>query len=373
MKKPEKLYRGIKLDFDKLVNFDFNGNIELPILYKFHENGMKLVSDGNEYGIYMTDNIQMPLCAYGNSSIYDGVALDDTIRFGIGKDVVRIPPVCIIYEIDTKEIDIKEPWICPELRGHYNNGFSGKEWITQSAISAKSYNFALIKIGEDYLHSEEIIKLKPNDNIKEILIEKYTERNQRLNTFLDALKTIDPKRRLRIDSDIRRIQSIYKKDGIAYKKPSEIKITDAKSLKDKLICRQLNSHGFDFDKIKSIETLFSKINDNNIYEILTISLSNRFKNTAIEALNLLVEEDLKKIGVSYCHFSNNNAHIIFDNYNIKLSYDGNLNITQFDKTVNLEELLLDNDNVRKIVNILENLRIEKGMSNIEKINDNLVK
>ena len=88
MNKPEILYRGIVLDFDKIKNWNFDADIDLPKDFIYDENGNKLVVDGNEYGIYMSDNVQMPIEAYGKSSVFDGTTIDETLKFGARKKIV---------------------------------------------------------------------------------------------------------------------------------------------------------------------------------------------------------------------------------------------------------------------------------------------
>ncbi len=56
--KPKKLYRGINVSRSKLNNSKI---FQQDDMYPFHEpyvdeEGRNIVGDGNEYGIYMTDN-----------------------------------------------------------------------------------------------------------------------------------------------------------------------------------------------------------------------------------------------------------------------------------------------------------------------------
>lgn len=363
MEKPKKIYRGIKLHFDKLKDFDFDAEIGLPFNFTYRADGMKLVSDGNEYGIYMSDNFNMPLAAYGNSTRQDGTEIEKGIIFGMGRDRVVIPPVCIIYEIDTDGIEIKEPWIDPKWNGHYNNGFEGKEWITQQPIPRENYRYKMIKIGEDHLHPEERIEIGPEDDIKKILIQKYSERNQRLNAFLSALKTMTEIERLRVDMHLNLMVEIFQEDGIAYKKPADIKVIDSKTLRDKLILKQL-SRGFNLKVIRNIDSMCSKLDDKNLYGSLAGLLKTGFKDVVIMGMEEVISKNLQDLGATYCHFSNGNAHVLLDGYNIKMSIDGDVQISKFNEEIKLEDLLLNTDCesnfIKSVINLLEDLRIERS-------------
>lgn len=360
MEKPKILYRGIKLDFDRLKDFDFSDEIGLPINFKYREDGMKLVSDGNEYGIYMTDNYLMTRSAYGDSSIYDGQYIDASIWFGMGRESLKIPPVCIIYEINTENIEIKEPWIDPKFQGHYNNGFQGKEWIAQKPIPRKNYGYKMIKIGADYLHPEEKIEFEKDEDIKKILIEKYCERNKRLLAFSNALKTMTPLERARMDLYIDLMIEIFQEGGIAYKKPSEIKVTDSKSLRDKLILKQIN-RGFNYKSIRDIHHMCSGLDDEHLYKSLIENLKREStRNIAMLGIEEFISDSLVDIGATYCHFSNGNAQVLINGYDIKMSLDGDIEISKFGEKINFEDLIIskscESREIEAVVGLLEDVR-----------------
>ena len=65
--KPNILYRGIVLTNEQIKNEQwYNSDIHVPYDPLIDEYGRKVVKDGNEYGVYMTDNLEMVLTAYGN-------------------------------------------------------------------------------------------------------------------------------------------------------------------------------------------------------------------------------------------------------------------------------------------------------------------
>ena len=73
--KPSVLYRGIKVNYNNLQNFEFSG-VDLKVNYKpiIDQYGRKIVTDGNEYGVYMSDNLSMVTSAYGNLH-HDGIPI----------------------------------------------------------------------------------------------------------------------------------------------------------------------------------------------------------------------------------------------------------------------------------------------------------
>ena len=68
--KPKVLYRGVTISYDLLKDFHFDGYpLVPPNEPKIDAQGRKTVGDGNEYGVYMTDNFAMADYAYGNLMI----------------------------------------------------------------------------------------------------------------------------------------------------------------------------------------------------------------------------------------------------------------------------------------------------------------
>ena len=73
--KPSVLYRGIKVDYNSLQNFKFFG-VDLKVNYApiINQYGRKTVTDGNEYGVYMSDNLNKVTSAYGDLH-HDGLPI----------------------------------------------------------------------------------------------------------------------------------------------------------------------------------------------------------------------------------------------------------------------------------------------------------
>lgn len=150
--RPDKLYRGVKMSVDKIDTID-----EVRPIRPYHppiydESGRPLVGDGNEYGVYMSDNPTMIDQVYSNPERGDGDIIEGVNPFGYDKTKLRRPALGVKYEISSDGIDIREPYITSSLKGHYNNGFIGREWIADE-IPEGQYRVASIKVGPDAIHS----------------------------------------------------------------------------------------------------------------------------------------------------------------------------------------------------------------------------
>lgn len=188
---PEILYRGIGLTYTELKDFTFTGiDIELPYEPLVDEQGRKTVRDGNEYGIYMSDNPRMVLDAYGNANNRGGGEyVEPRVVIGGRGDIIKTPDVGITYKINTRGLDIRTPWISNFLQGVYNNGYNGNEWITDR-IPAENYELMQIMIGEDMLHDATYIELDDIEHIKDRTIEVMEQRKARLEVFANEMSMI---------------------------------------------------------------------------------------------------------------------------------------------------------------------------------------
>lgn len=211
--KPDTLYRGVKISYKDLPDFKFSGE-DLVVNYEpiIDEQGRKTVSDGNEYGVYMSDNLSMVEYAYGNLH-HDGTPIS---KLQINYQQIAIPDVAVIYQIDTDGLDIREPFISDALQGHYNNGFQGKEWIADT-IPADHYDLRRVRIGEDILHSAEDIDLQNTEDLSEQVQQKLEARKKRLEVFADAMEKMSSAKRRTIDGDkLNTLKTIYGEDGLKY-------------------------------------------------------------------------------------------------------------------------------------------------------------
>lgn len=80
--KPEVIYRGIKIDYETLQSFKFYGvDLIPPKAPIINEEGKKIVGDGNEYGLYMTDH-KVVAESYHDVELKDGTKLSKDITYG---------------------------------------------------------------------------------------------------------------------------------------------------------------------------------------------------------------------------------------------------------------------------------------------------
>ena len=153
---PEKVYRGVVITGDLLDEIALGDKSLLPINNAIEEkDGIKIAKDGNEVGVYTTDNIEMPKEAYGDPNrgskhkIIEGF---ENIRLGSENNYYNIeePSIGLIYEIDTYGIPTLRQ---PHLFGPYgeNNGYGGHEWIADR-IPSSNYKVIIAKIGKSLLY-----------------------------------------------------------------------------------------------------------------------------------------------------------------------------------------------------------------------------
>ena len=111
--KPKVLYRGLKLDYNALQDYVFTG-VDMKVNYTpiIDKYGRKTVKDGNEYGVYMSDNLRMVSSAYGDLH-HDGIPINKTLT--INGERIMIPSIGVIYQIDTSNLNIRKPFISTSL------------------------------------------------------------------------------------------------------------------------------------------------------------------------------------------------------------------------------------------------------------------
>lgn len=183
--KPNVLYRGIKVDYNGLQNYKFSG-VDLTVNYApiIDQYGSKTVIDGNEYGVYMSDNLSMVISAYGNQH-HDGIPIHNNLS--IHNERIIIPSVAVIYQINTDGLNVRKPFICDQLKGHYNNGYEGDEWIAD-IVPANNYLLYRVRIGADILHDAEDVDLINIENISEYVKHQIEMRKYRLEIFANAME-----------------------------------------------------------------------------------------------------------------------------------------------------------------------------------------
>ena len=292
--KPSVLYRGIKVNYNSLQNFKFSG-VDLKVNYApiIDQYGRKTVTDGNEYGVYMSDNLHMVTSAYGELH-HDGLPIYNNLS--IYNERIMIPSVAIIYQICTEGLDVRKPFISDQLKGHYNNGFQGDEWITDF-VPADNYTLYRVRIGSDILHDAENIDLSKTDDISEQVKQKLEIRKYRLETFANAMEKMSPMKRNAIGGDeLNILKSIYGKNGLKYINEDSLITNNVDGMLRYLVAKTFkqNESDIDFQTIRYINGLKGQaISIDSIIEIL--------KNDKIKNMQNKVafEERKKQEGVPY--------------------------------------------------------------------------
>lgn len=127
---PETLYRGITLKVDDFLKADLLNSPIYPGSDEIDKDGKRVVSDGNPYGVYMSDNrLMVATNYYGKSK--ESIQVP-ACRLDYGNLVVRtinMPSVGILFEISTNGLDVRKPEVSNVLKGVYNNGWEGDEYI----------------------------------------------------------------------------------------------------------------------------------------------------------------------------------------------------------------------------------------------------
>ena len=208
--KPEKLYRGFVVDPATLSESIFKNTIKAT-----ETTG----EDGNEPGVYMTDNlIMVESTNYSARTIGSiKVPMHDS---GYGrKDTVSLPGCGVILEINAQDLPIREPKIHPVWQGHYNNGFKGKEWILDS-IPPEKYKVKELILSEGANDPRKFV-VKLNEGTEEELksaIEQIKIMFEKRKVEIEAFKNF----LLSIPESSRMVHFLMKKKWEEYKKNSNI-------------------------------------------------------------------------------------------------------------------------------------------------------
>ena len=262
--KPQYLYRGIKLNYELLQQLQLFG-IEIKPHYEplIDQYGRKTVSDGNEYGVYMTDNLTMAQQAYGNVRMTDGTIIRKDLRLNVSDrpTPLSIPAVGIVYKINTSGIDVHKPWISSQLTGHYNNGFQGDEWIAPS-IPPANYSVVEATIGPDWLHDAKKIHVS---NIIETQTQIKTiveRRKQQLEILGKELEKLTPMKRMQLtNQDMQLYRDLFGDNGVRYSNSEDINLNDGLDYTKYLLSvfYYANTEQLDYTTLLYIETLKKRI------------------------------------------------------------------------------------------------------------------
>ena len=248
---PSKLYRGINFSAEKLKGFNLAGKDMITTTEaRVNEDGKMVVGDGNEYGVYMTDNQTMVDNVYGKPH-GTGQPISKVM---IDHRMVALPRVGIAYEIDPqKAVNLRKPWISSVLQGHYNNGFSGDEWIADK-IPVGGYRVTKIEIGNDILHESQSFNIEENDNIKSVqdnvnkIVEERTKHLQALTKYLGTCS--EQRIRAMNGTDVQNLKFLFGDDGLAYKDVATMDVSTYEGQCDFFIANLLKEGKFTPEKYR---------------------------------------------------------------------------------------------------------------------------
>lgn len=287
-KNPKFLYRGVVIGYNDLKEFKFFGVDLKP--YKdplIDSQGRKTVGDGNEYGLYMTDNQSMVYGAYGDVR-NDGTPIKPSFEVGFPPTRISIPYIGVAYKISTENIDFRKPWIAKSLTGHYNNGFEGDEYITE-VVPSGEYEVIRIKIATDFLHDSEEIDVSNIEAADKELRNKMEMRRYRLELLADTISKMTATKRSQIgESEKMVLKDIFGENGIRYVNQNSIDISSTSGVIKYLMTSYYNNsqNDIDFKNLTYLESIKSKLlksnNEDNIdalvdiiLEDIKVNLSNR--------------------------------------------------------------------------------------------------
>lgn len=178
--RPEKLFRAITIKPENLTV----ERLRQPLVPgTVSKDDPSKIGDGNELGVYMSTNPDMVETAYAKG--------------GLGVDSVPVPPFAgpdgysqriplpscgVFLEIDTKGLEIRKPQISPVLRGVYNNGFEGQEWIAD-------------KISADHFRVKKIMLSRWANDSETFVVDIENSSDEKMQEAIDIIKAEFARRR----------------------------------------------------------------------------------------------------------------------------------------------------------------------------------
>ena len=353
--KPPILYRGVKIRYELLKNYEFIGKeMKPPYPPQFDEEGRKIVGDGNEYGVYMTDYDIVARDAYAAVSINDGTPLNNTVMFGYDRSITMLPSVGIVYKINTNGLDVHIPRIASYLKGHYNNGMGGDEWIAES-VPAENYSIDTVELGEDTLHKSEMLDVTNIELMKIELLRKIEQRKERLELFEKKIEEIPRHERYILDSSkIETLKSIYKLNGIM---DVNIDSFEPQTTSDYLkylmaVTYSKNKENIDFNTLCYIQTLNSKLKTetsiSDLMEMINKDIEN--KDEKRESFIKRKEESGEKYTTAGFDRKNTMYSELLKQLDLKINLKGNQKQI---KTVNTQRLGKETLNEMQDINLID--------------------
>jgi|GEM_PF-2496217 hypothetical protein len=151
---PDTLYRGIVLPAHA-IDYKLHSADLVPGTKQVDSfTGEVTVADGNEYGVYMTDNPDAATSVHGAPKHGDKLPGSPVFSYQADRQAhLTVPRVGVVYEIDTTGLNVRPPKLKPQWSGgQYNSGWQGKEWLVEDKIPASNHRMRQLTVGADLLH-----------------------------------------------------------------------------------------------------------------------------------------------------------------------------------------------------------------------------
>lgn len=290
-----KLYRGVCVNANEISELAL-GDKEIRLNYEpiINENGEKVVKDGNEYGVYMSDNKNMVEDVYGNvHSLGEAIS---SVRYksgGLSMPVTK-PKVSVIYEINPENLpNLRKPKITSALEGHYNNGYGGDEWICDY-IPKENYCTTKVCVGYDSLFESKSFDMqgKSRDEIVKLIDAEMNMREIRLKEFASILETMPEIKRNNVKLDM--FKYLLGRENVAHLDAENFKPETEEDKIKFLMATEYQNNGYNptidylFDLKKRVAMSKTDFNLNEILTALATEIDfrlekNEFPNEKVKA------------------------------------------------------------------------------------------
>lgn len=190
---PEILYRGITLKVEDFEQDNFSTTLKAGS-DEIDAKGTHVVSDGNEYGVYMSSNPQMVKTAYYGRSKESLLTEPFVKDLSLGTErSLNLPSVGVFFEIKTEGLEVRKPNMTQQLLGVANNGFVGAEYIADE-IPSSNYKIKELCLSEGVYDKKATvypIETKEDyENAKQDILKRYNDIKAKRLRFRDEIASL---------------------------------------------------------------------------------------------------------------------------------------------------------------------------------------
>ena len=282
MIKPKKLYRAIVLNIDEFMHFDFSKDMTPHIPPISIKDNIPRDRDGNEYGLYMSDVLEVATEKYGevgNPSNGGPSFYDDTF-IGVDYQPKKIwyPRISIIFEISTDGISPRIP-IQTGQWGETNRGDT--EYIIDS-IPASNYMIKEIQISPDILNDNKITIHKESFNSDEECINCVKKIISKRENGYGLFKNDRDKHignRALTATEMKMYKHLYSENGIILNKEYDIDPNNPKDVLDSIMRETFyrDPQNYNFEKMLELYKLYENQNIKSVEDLINAIVNNAKK------------------------------------------------------------------------------------------------